>query len=102
MDDKISAWVEDATGGRITKLERPSGGGSRELYLVDITKADGEVVPLVLRIEAGGSFTGTPLSVAREAVVYRALADTPVPAPKAVAARSGRLCLAPGANPGSE
>ncbi len=85
MDDKISAWVEEATGGRITKLERPASGGSRELYLVDITKADGEVVPLVLRIEAGGSFTGTPLSVAREAVVYRALADTPVPAPKAVA-----------------
>ena len=85
MDELTRAWVEEMTGGRIAHVERPPTGGSRELYCVDVTTANGEVLPLVLRMEAGGAFAGTPISIRREATVYAALADTPVPVPRLIA-----------------
>ena len=54
---------------------------------------DGTVLPLVLRCEAGSSFTGTEVSPAKEAVVYRALADTPVPVPRVVGLAPGDAAL---------
>ncbi|MEX1008698.1 MAG: phosphotransferase family protein, partial [Acidimicrobiia bacterium] len=84
MDDTLRAWVEETAGGRITALSRPPAGGSREAYFVDVERADGVVVPLVLRCEGGGSFAGTEISPTKEAVVYRALEHTDVPAPRVV------------------
>jgi aminoglycoside phosphotransferase (APT) family kinase protein len=72
---------------------RPAVGGSRELYLVDVETPDGAVVPLVLRCEAGGSFTGTEISPAKEAVVYRALEHTAVPVPRVVGMAPGNAAL---------
>jgi aminoglycoside phosphotransferase (APT) family kinase protein len=76
--------VEEVAGGRVVAVTRPAVGGSRELYLVDVEGPGGSVVPLVLRCEAGGSFTGTEISPAKEAVVYRALEGTGVPVPRVV------------------
>ncbi|HEX9505572.1 MAG TPA: phosphotransferase family protein, partial [Acidimicrobiia bacterium] len=84
MDESLRTWVEETTGGRVVEATRPPGGGSRELYLVDVERPDGTVLPLVLRCEAGGSFTGTEISPAKEAVIYRALEHTDVPAPRVV------------------
>ncbi len=53
---------------------KPGGGG-----------AAADPLALVLRMEAGGAFAGTPISIRREATVYAALADTAVPAPRLVA-----------------
>jgi hypothetical protein len=79
MDDELGAWVEATTGGRVVRAMRPPSGGSRELHLLDVEQEDGRIIPLVLRCEAGGSFTGTEISPAKEAVVYRALEHTGVP-----------------------
>jgi len=84
MDERVRAWVEDTAGGRISQVDRPPTGGSRELYCVDVRLADGEIARLVLRMEAGGAFAGTPISIRREATVYRALAGTAVPVPKLI------------------
>lgn len=75
-------WVTAVTGGTITSWRRTPSGGSRETYLVDVASTDGASTPLVLRMEAGSSFTGTEINVEKEAVVYRALASTPVPVPR--------------------
>jgi aminoglycoside phosphotransferase (APT) family kinase protein len=85
--------VEALAGGRVVSATRPPGGGSRELYLVDVEEPDGSVVPLVLRCEAGGSFTGTEISPAKEAVVYRALERTEVPVPRVIGMAPGDAAL---------
>ena len=93
MDDALRAWVEHTAGGRIAALTRPSAGGSRELYFVDIARADGSIVPLVVRCEGGGSFSGTEISPTKEAVVYRALEHTSVPVPRIVGLAPGGAAL---------
>ncbi|HXY91932.1 MAG TPA: phosphotransferase family protein [Acidimicrobiia bacterium] len=93
MDEALREWIEGITGGRIVDARRPPGGGSRELYLVDVERPDGTVVPLVLRCEAGGSFTGTEISPAKEAVVYRALEPTAVPVPRVIGMAPGDAAL---------
>jgi aminoglycoside phosphotransferase (APT) family kinase protein len=85
VDDALRQWVEANADGRVVGEERPAVGGSRELYLVDVERHDGTVVPLVLRCEGGGSFSGTEISPAKEAVVYRALVGTAVPTPRVLA-----------------
>jgi aminoglycoside phosphotransferase (APT) family kinase protein len=81
LDTSIASWVEDVLGGTLTGCERTPGGGSRHSYFVTVTRLDGTEVEAVLREESGGSFTGTPVSVQREAVAYRSLASTSVPVP---------------------
>jgi len=93
MDDALLAWVESTTTGHVTQARRPPNGGSRELYLIDVQRDDGTNLPLVLRCEAGGSFTGTEISPAKEARVYRALEHTAVPVPRVVALSPGNTAL---------
>ena len=73
---RSARWVEETAGGPITDVTRPASGGSRELYFVDVAGPDGTVLPLVVRCEGGGSFAGTEISPAKEAVVYSAV-ETP-------------------------
>src|SRR5215211_8103245 len=84
VDDGLRAWVEATTDGRIVGATRAPSGGSRELHFLDVVDGDGRTIPLVLRCEAGGSFTGTEISPAKEAIVYRALEPTDVPVPHLV------------------
>ena len=85
MDAGVRAWIEATTGARLVSSVRAPAGGSRELHFVDVVDADGRTTSLVLRCEAGGSFTGTEISPAKEAVVYGALEPTDVPVPHVVA-----------------
>jgi aminoglycoside phosphotransferase (APT) family kinase protein len=85
VNDDIRAWVERETGGRILGAQRPPTGGSRDLFLIDVERPDGSTDPVVLRLETGGAFTGTPISLRREAAVYRALEGSAVPVPRLVA-----------------
>ena len=93
MDDAIRAWVEETAGGRVVAIEQPAVGGSRELWLVDVEVTNGGTRPLVVRCESGGSFTGTEISPAKEAVVYRALEHTPVPVPRVLGLAPGGAAL---------
>jgi len=47
----------------------------------------------VLRVEAGGSFTGTAINVSKEAVIYQALGATPVPVPRVLGVAPGGSAL---------
>jgi aminoglycoside phosphotransferase (APT) family kinase protein len=92
ISDDLSEWVERETGGQILGQERPETGGSRELYFLDLEHPDG-ARSVVLRIEGGGSFSGTEISLAKEATVYRALAGTDVPAPRLIALKDDGSAL---------
>jgi aminoglycoside phosphotransferase (APT) family kinase protein len=82
MDEsRLAAWVAEAAGHPSVALERVGYGASRATYLVDAGP-----VPLVARVDTGdGPMAGTELSLAREAVAYRALAATGVRIPRLVA-----------------
>lgn len=84
LDERLRAWVEQAADGRVRAVTRPSAGGSRPTFLVDV-EGPGGTEALVVRAEGSGSFTGTEVSLTREAAVYRALAAGPVPVPRVVA-----------------
>ncbi|MGH9186775.1 MAG: phosphotransferase family protein [Acidimicrobiales bacterium] len=77
MNDEVRAWVE-AEVGAIGDVSRIGAGASRETWRVET--GDG---PLVVRIDTGtGPVAGTPLDLAREAVVYGALHDRGLPVPR--------------------
>ena len=77
-------WVESVAAGPIVGARRGFAGGSRQLWFLEID-VGGDSRRLVLRLESGGAFAGTELSLAREAVVYRALRGTNVPVAEMVA-----------------
>jgi aminoglycoside phosphotransferase (APT) family kinase protein len=81
MDEQRRRWIEETLDGRVVGETRGLIGGSRELWYLDVEGRTGPVAA-VLRVETGtGVFAGTDMSLAREAVVYRALQGTPVPIP---------------------
>jgi aminoglycoside phosphotransferase (APT) family kinase protein len=78
-------WIEEVTGGRVTRFDRVEGGSSRGTWLVDV-EIGGASRELVLRRDTGdGPLSGTALSLARESHVYAALSDTGVAIPRLVA-----------------
>ncbi len=89
LDPTLTAWVEDTMHGTVTRCVRTPSGGSRHSYFLDVERGDREQVGAVLRVEAGGSFTGTEINVVKEAAAYRALSGSEVPVPAV-------LGLAPG------
>ena len=86
MSDELDrTWIEQVTGGRIERLEAMRGGGSRGMYLLDVTTPDGRSELVVRRDTGGGPYAGTELaSLRREAGVCRALAGTGLPVPDVV------------------
>lgn len=93
MDDALRAWVEEVVPGRVVAIDRPGTGGSRTQFFVDVERDDGTRVALVLRCEEGGAFSGTAISPAKEATVYRALMGTTVPVPRVVGSAPGGAAL---------
>ncbi|MCZ7526584.1 MAG: phosphotransferase family protein [Acidimicrobiia bacterium] len=86
MDQADRDWVEEVSGGTVAGLQRTAQGGSRATWLLDVERPGGERLGLVLRRDSGdGPFTGTELTLEREATVYRALAGTGVAVPRLVA-----------------
>jgi aminoglycoside phosphotransferase (APT) family kinase protein len=93
LDPALAAWSEETLEGRMVRCERTPGGGSRHSYFVTVEQRDGSRRDAVLRVEAGGSFSGTAINVAKEAVVYRALARTSVPVPEVLGVAPGGAAL---------
>lgn len=80
-------WIEDAVRGRMTRLERTGQGNYRGTWLIDVEHEQGEPLELVLRMDTGeGPLSGSELCLAREAVLYRELADTEVRIPRLIGA----------------
>src|SRR5579885_109265 len=94
----VRRWVEQVCGGTVVSWQRAPTGGSRETYLVEVARA-GSSTALVLRAESGGSFAGTPINVAKEATVYRALEATAVPVPRVLGVAPGGPALPIGGGP---
>ena len=83
LQPELQAWVEDETGSTVVATQPIGRGASRQTWAVTLAAGD----ELVVRMDTGdGPVTGTPLTLAREAEVYRALApvDLPIPSLRAV------------------
>ena len=78
LRDDLVAWVAEATGSAVTVAAPIGLGSSRRTWGVDLD--DGR--RLVVREDTGsGPASGTPLDLAREAAVYRALDGSGLPVP---------------------
>src|SRR5690606_27236882 len=78
----LKSWAEALLAGQITALSRVFGGGSRETFFLTIDSCEDQSRSAVLRVETGrGSFSGTAISLLREATAYQALQGSGVPVP---------------------
>jgi len=85
---ELQAFVEQHAG-RIVSCKRSDSGASRITWLLGTTRRR-----CVLRQDPGdGPVAGTPLNLAREASVYRALADTPVKIPSLIASTDDAILM---------
>lgn len=74
-------WLERMLDGRVLRWERLVAGNSRTTWAVDVERGS-DLLELVVRIDAGdGPFSDTPLTLEREAAVYRAVQGHGVPIP---------------------
>ena len=83
MTDELSPtlrrWVEAETASTVVSAQTIGRGASRRIWVVALS-TDRE---LVVRADTGdGPVAGTPLTLVREAAVYRALATTDLPIPR--------------------
>jgi len=83
LPDDLVAWVEEVGGGRLTLADRQPGGARKEAWYVDLARPDGTVAHCFLRYDRSDpSRTKDPWTLHREATVYLALQDGPVPVPR--------------------
>jgi aminoglycoside phosphotransferase (APT) family kinase protein len=83
LPDDLVSWVEEIGGGKLAGLDRKPGGARKEAWYVDLVAADGSAVPCFLRYDRSDpTRTKDPWTLHREATVYLALQDTPVPVPR--------------------
>lgn len=81
----LQAWVGAVMGGRVRSFERVGAGASRATFLVRLETSAGSR-EAVLRVDSGdGPMSGTALDLPRESGVFRALANTPISAPRLIA-----------------
>lgn len=86
-DAELGAWIERELDARIVRLEPfQHGGRSRQTWALDVRTAAGADLPLILRREVGGGpFSGTCITLGREAGVLRAVHAAGIPAPRVYA-----------------
>ncbi len=76
----MTSWIEEVTGTTVVHADRQAGGGRKEAWFVDVADTDGVISELFLRWDQSDpAVTGDPWTVRREAAVYRALRETPIP-----------------------
>ena len=85
LPDDLVSWVEEVGGGRLSVADRRQGGARKEAWYVDLERPDGTVGHLFLRYDRSDpALTKDPWTLHREATVYLALQDSPVPVPRVV------------------
>ena len=92
LSETLREWIERETGATVVGASAIGRGASRRIWAIDLDRGS----PLVVREDTGmGPVAGTPLDLAREAAVYRALSatDLPVPALHGVSADGTALLL---------
>ena len=83
LPDDLVSWVEEVGGGRLIAADRKPGGARKEAWYVDLERPDGTVLQLFLRYDRSDpALTKDPWTLHREATVYVALQDGPVPVPR--------------------
>ena len=83
LPDDLASWVEDVGGGRLALADRKQGGARKEAWFVDLERPDGTTAHLFLRYDRSDpARTRDPWTLHREATVYLALQDGPVPVPR--------------------
>jgi aminoglycoside phosphotransferase (APT) family kinase protein len=83
LPEDLIAWIEEVGGGRVTVADRRPGGARKEAWFVDLEKPDGTVLSSFLRYDRSDpARTKDPWTLHREATVYLALQDGPVPVPR--------------------
>jgi aminoglycoside phosphotransferase (APT) family kinase protein len=99
LDERLASFVERATGARVAASARLGSGASRATWRVTLSTG----AECVLRADTGdGPMAGTPLTLAREAAVYAALAGGAVPLPRLLAAKPEGDALLVALAPGTE
>jgi aminoglycoside phosphotransferase (APT) family kinase protein len=83
LPDELVPWIESVGGGRLLSADRMPGGARKEAWFVDLSGDGGTVRPLFLRYDRSDpALTKDPWTLHREATVYLALQDGPVPVPR--------------------
>lgn len=99
LSPDLRRWVEAETGSTVVSAEPIGRGASRRIWAVALG-AGGEVV---VRVDTGdGPVAGTPLTLAREAAAYHALAGTDLPIPRLHAVHPDGTALLLERAPGDE
>jgi aminoglycoside phosphotransferase (APT) family kinase protein len=88
-------WIESETSCVVRSMQRFGSGASRGIWQIELDRACAQgFSELVLRCDTGdGPLSGSELDLAREAVIYRALRDTPVRIPRLIASAPDRLLM---------
>jgi aminoglycoside phosphotransferase (APT) family kinase protein len=86
LPDDLVAWIEEVGGGRVVLADRMPGGARKEAWFIDLAvgpDGDGAVTSCFLRYDRSDpALTKDPWTLHREATVYLALQDGPVPVPR--------------------
>jgi aminoglycoside phosphotransferase (APT) family kinase protein len=83
LPDDLVSWIESVGGGRLLSADRMPGGARKEAWFIDLEGAGGAVTSLFLRYDRSDpARTKDPWTLHREATVYLALQDGPVPVPR--------------------
>jgi aminoglycoside phosphotransferase (APT) family kinase protein len=83
LPDDLVSWMESVGGGRLVLADRMPGGARKEAWFIDLEDQDGTVSSCFLRYDRSDpARTKDPWTLHREATVYLALRDGPVPVPR--------------------
>jgi aminoglycoside phosphotransferase (APT) family kinase protein len=83
LPDDLVTWIEEVGGGHVVLADRMPGGGRKEAWFIDLEGRDGTVASLFLRYDRSDpARTKDPWTLHREATVYLALQEGPVPVPR--------------------
>jgi aminoglycoside phosphotransferase (APT) family kinase protein len=83
LPDDLVSWIEEVGGGRVVLADRMPGGARKEAWFIDLETAEGAMAACFLRYDRSDlRRTKDPWTLHREATVYLALQEGPVPVPR--------------------
>jgi aminoglycoside phosphotransferase (APT) family kinase protein len=79
----LVSWIEEVGKGRVVLADRIPGGARKEAWFIDLETAEGTLASCFLRYDRSDpQQTKDPWTLHREATVYLALQEGPVPVPR--------------------